>query len=247
MCSRARDGSQRRKACKYPSRPLRSCPAHGFWPGGATGGDAGDHGGDVKNRRAHKIQDRHQVADLAGVLVTADRIVALDQGPGGAVIDKDDEEKNITLPAIKQDELNWEIEKTKKAQKINEEMSKLTKEELEKLHDIVNERTRYGIREEVSWDKPHYRLVWSNSSRSWHVSKDIPKDVRINLDANEIIVPADSEEKAEAITKLLPALPLYELSTEAGVRGESPNDTKAIWVMKQIEKIQREKSQREGK
>ena len=81
----------------------------------------------------------------------------------------------------------------------------------------VNARTAYGVREVDVPKRTYFILNWSNGGAIWDVFWKVSGTIK--LDANQIIVRADSEKQANEIAKELPDLPLYKASHEAKQRG----------------------------
>ncbi len=94
-------------------------------------------------------------------------------------------------------------------------------EAFEEARERVYERTSYGTRPEPIPDKEYVICTWSNSSKSWSTSPWYGQDEEdwVELDANEILVPYPKE-TVDKFVEDLPDLPLYELSTEARLRGD---------------------------
>lgn len=90
---------------------------------------------------------------------------------------------------------------------------------LDKAIAEVNKRVGYGVRQEKT-DRKMYFMIWSNGSKSWFVSREIQPGYTVSLDANEILIEADSVAEAELYSKFLPVLPLYYASSEAKSRRE---------------------------
>ena len=110
--------------------------------------------------------------------------------------------------------------------------------------DITDEeimkRTRYGVRKEVA-KEPSTEIMWSNGDACWIVClNQIEPGTKVELDANEIIVPF-SRVQMERIANFLVELPLYAASSEAKMHGvETPWKADATWAMGQIERLTQE-------
>lgn len=94
---------------------------------------------------------------------------------------------------------------------------------LDNINSEISGRDTYGLRSHSAFPGDATKLVWSNGSASWHISrtlgtqlldKHVYKRTRdIRLDANEIIVPYPPE-IVEMIQSSLYPLPLYAYSLE---------------------------------
>lgn len=94
---------------------------------------------------------------------------------------------------------------------------------LDNINSEISGRDTYGLRTHSAFPGDATKLVWSNGSASWHISrtlgtqlldKHVYKRTRdIRLDANEIIVPYPPE-IVEMIQSSLYPLPLYAYSLE---------------------------------
>ena len=120
----------------------------------------------------------------------------------------------------------------------------LTKEDLRAVtvtDERITERTGYGVRSEIA-EEPSTEISWSNGGACWVVyPRRIEPGTEVELDANEIIVPY-SPVRMDRIVDFLIELPLYRLSTEAGLRGvETPWRTELEWAEKQLERMTRER------
>ncbi len=94
---------------------------------------------------------------------------------------------------------------------------------LDNINSEISGRDTYGLRSQSAFPGDATKLVWSNGSASWHISrtlgtqlldKHVYKRTRdIRLDANEMIVPYPPE-IVEMIQSSLYPLPLYAYSLE---------------------------------
>ncbi len=79
-------------------------------------------------------------------------------------------------------------------------------------------RTEYGTRVEVA-KQSGWILGWSNNGRRWgRYHRSVKRGEEVKLDANEILLYGPAR-YIDNIAKQLPYLPLYQYSTEAGLRG----------------------------
>ncbi|MEA1928576.1 MAG: hypothetical protein U9N73_10240, partial [Candidatus Auribacterota bacterium] len=83
----------------------------------------------------------------------------------------------------------------------------------------VKQRTFYGLRDVKIEEDKWFELTWSNAGVEWWSMRDPVDENPIRLDANQIIVRADTKDEANTIAKYLPTLPLYHSSFEAKGRG----------------------------
>lgn len=106
-----------------------------------------------------------------------------------------------------------------------------TQRYINEINKISKDRTSYGIREEIT-DKKSILLAWSDASKAWYpygwkiyesiktgkkeYSHIVKKDMKVKLDANQILVPdnKDLDRLGHAASCSNP-LPLYSLSFEA--------------------------------
>jgi len=108
----------------------------------------------------------------------------------------------------------------------------------------IQERTAYGVRRELAQERST-KIFWSDAAKKWCVEGGIEKGRDVALDANEVIVPK-SPLRMERVVECLIDLPLYALSTEAGMRKEvEPQKQSLVWAYKQMERVA-EEAQREA-
>lgn len=140
---------------------------------------------------------------------------------------------------------------------LDHETQDFTKE----INNISKERTSYGIREEIA-DKKSIILAWSNASKAWYPyektqeniktgkkesSYIAKKDMKIKLDANQILVPDNKDlDRLGHATSCANPLPLYAVSFEAiHKRRETPLIPGLLtWLERQTARL-REKEERE--
>ena len=101
------------------------------------------------------------------------------------------------------------------------------------VSDKISTLNSYGVREVVP-EEDSFRFAWSNGARSWYVSGDgVKAGDSVTLDANEFVHPKSeigSSEDAFTMSVMMPELPLYYGSTEAGDRKEVSLDEKFnVW------------------
>ena len=101
---------------------------------------------------------------------------------------------------------------------------------LDNINSEISGRDTYGLRNQQGFPGDATKLVWSNGSASWHISRTLgtqlldkhvynrTRDIR--LDANEIIVPYPPE-IVEMIQSSLYPLPLYAYSLEGKGRARA--------------------------
>lgn len=102
---------------------------------------------------------------------------------------------------------------------------------IEEINKLIAERTKLGLHLEPfrAGGRSHCWMIWSNAAGKWHANPATrlarrvkrvlsaltgKEDVRVALDANEILVPYNFKEVQKVIGKLK-ALPLYAGSFEA--------------------------------
>ena len=136
-----------------------------------------------------------------------------------------------------------------------------TQQYKEEINKISKERTSYGIREEIT-DKKSIILAWSNASKAWYpyyktheniksgkeeYSYIAKKDMKVKLDANQILVPDNKDfHRLGHATSCANPLPLYAISFEAiHERRETPLTTGLLtWLERQTARL-KEKEERE--
>jgi hypothetical protein len=116
-----------------------------------------------------------------------------------------------------------------------------------KTNDAIGKLTSYGLREDVIPSRKFSILSFWNSTADWAVSWGSMRFIKekklktARLDANQVIVPFGTE-TMEKIAPCLKIHPLYKLSSEAWMRGETPREeAQLVWAMKQLERIRYEK------
>lgn len=83
-----------------------------------------------------------------------------------------------------------------------------------KAFDSTQKLIEYGRRDETVPMKA-YAATWSNNSAEWWVhSGFVPRNTKVTLDANQILIPAMNSRLAKLIARYLPPLPLYGNSYE---------------------------------
>lgn len=90
------------------------------------------------------------------------------------------------------------------------------------VSDEISTLNTYGVRD-VTPEEDSFRFAWSNGARSWYVAGNVKAGESTRLDANEFVYPKSeigSSEDAFTMSVMMPELPLYYGSTEAGSRGE---------------------------
>ena len=136
-----------------------------------------------------------------------------------------------------------------------------TQEYKKEINKISKERTSYGIREEIT-DKKSIILAWSNASKYWYpyyktheniksgkeeYSYVAKKDMKVKLDANQILVPDNKDlDRLGHATSCANPLPLYAISFEAvHERRETPLIPGLLtWLERQTARLE-EKEERE--
>ncbi len=136
-----------------------------------------------------------------------------------------------------------------------------TQKYINEINNISKDRTSYGIREDVA-DKKSVLLSWSDASKAWYpyskISENIKtskkedsyiikKDMKVKLDANQILVPDNKDiDKLGHAASCSNPLPLYSLSFEAiHERKETPLLPGLLtWLERQTARL-KEKQERE--
>jgi len=123
---------------------------------------------------------------------------------------------------------------------VREAIQQLSEKEQEaflEVNEKISERRTYGIRT-VEIPEEHTILSWSNGAESWNVTgwqtNNKEAGDKVELDANQIIVPYSQDVVYEFIEYLRP-LPLYKYSTEAKARGQvDPLEATIGWLETQL-------------
>ncbi len=91
---------------------------------------------------------------------------------------------------------------------------------VERVNEMIRQRTRYGVRKEMVTKSPGYVLYWSNASAEWWIyGGRRAKGDMVILDANHVLIQGAKRPDLEAICKWLEPLPLYRHSFESRERG----------------------------
>ena len=106
----------------------------------------------------------------------------------------------------------------------------------------------YGMRK-ITTNHLCYRSNWSNNGKNWWIYHGLTeKNKELQLDANEFLINCHDQMLRENIIEILPHLddlPLYSYSTEAKLRGETPDNVNEL--VKELRKRAIEKDPQWGK
>ena len=108
------------------------------------------------------------------------------------------------------------------------ELSNIQLEYIHKANKIIAKMLSYGVKT-YNLSEDGFKLNWSNGSQDWWISDKIAKNTDTRLDANQFIIYGIKE--VSFLKEILPyfdQLPLYSFSTEARMRGQSPDNVNTI-------------------
>jgi len=179
---------------------------------------------DIGNKWASKFGSKlndSQVSQLKSIALDYIDLVADNNDDYKEVLAEKSSDDGFSTGRYVNDELEMQLSEEVRDAVIP--FDRVNLDSFDSVSDKISTLNSYGVRDVVP-EKDSYRFAWSNGARSWYVARDgVKAGESVRLDANEFVFPKKeigSKKDAFTMSVMMPELPLYYGSTEAGARGE---------------------------